>query len=301
MKKAFASLLFIPILLITSFSCKEKSKNINSDASEANKENNSIAKDSNYNPGQEWKLVWSDEFEGDALDANNWNLQVEPAGRFNDEWQRYTNNIDNAYVEDGQLIMKVIHESDDHGMDQYTSARLNTANKQTWKYGRIAARIKLPYGKGMWPAFWMLGANIEENGGDTPWPQCGEIDILEMYGSRDDGVVQANAHYADSSESHNKMGAISYKLDQGKFADEFHIFELEWNENEIIWFVDGNQYASFSISSADKSEFQKEFFLLLNIAVGGSFAGKKDSAGRPDDSTVFPQHMYVDWIRVYKK
>jgi beta-glucanase (GH16 family) len=250
---------------------------------------------SQYDPGEAWTLDWSDEFDGDTLDASNWNRQIVRAGRFNDEWQRYTDNRENSYVEDGKLVIQAIHEGDAHGMDEYTSARLNTANKQTWKYGKIAARIKLPYGQGIWPAFWMLGANIDENGGDTPWPQSGEIDILELYGTEDDGVVEANLHYADESGEHAQMGAVAYELDEGIFADDFHIFELEWDENEIKWYVDGEQFASKSIASDELSEFHEEFFLLLNIAVGGTWAG------RPDESTDFPQTMYVDWVRVYKQ
>jgi len=123
-----------------------------------------------YQPGANWNLVWADEFESDSIDTFNWNFQVEEAGRFNDEWQRYTNSSKNAYIEDDMLIIKAIHESDVHGMCQYTSARLNTANKQSWTYGKIAARIKLSHGEGIWPAFWMLGANIDESGGDTSWP-----------------------------------------------------------------------------------------------------------------------------------
>jgi beta-glucanase (GH16 family) len=260
-----------------------------------NTNTSSAESESQYDPGQGWTLDWADEFEGDSLDASNWNRQVVDAGQFNEEWQRYTDNSVNSYVEDGNLVIKAIHEGDTHGMNEYTSARLNTANKQDWKYGKIAARIKLPYGQGIWPAFWMLGANIDENGGDTPWPQSGEIDILELYGTEDDSVVEANLHYADEDGEHAQMGAVAYELENGRFADNFHVFELEWDENEIKWFVDGEQYASQSITSDELSEFHKEFFLLLNIAVGGTWAG------RPDESTDFPQYMYVDWVRVYKQ
>ncbi|GAA4270594.1 hypothetical protein GCM10022257_26950 [Hyunsoonleella aestuarii] len=244
---------------------------------------------------KQWKLKWADEFEKEIIDSNNWTLQIVKAGRFNDEWQRYTNSNKNAYIENNCLVIKAIHESDKHGLNQYSSARLHTANKQTWKYGKIAARIKLPQGKGIWPAFWMLGANIDENGGDTPWPLCGEIDILELYGTKDDGLIESNAHYADSSGSHAMMGATPFKLDNGKFADEFHVFELEWNENQLAWFVDGKQFAEMDISSDEFIAFRKDFFILLNLAVGGTFAG------RPNDTTNFPQHMYVDWVRVYEK
>lgn len=248
-----------------------------------------------YRPGSTWTLVWFDEFDDDAISEENWNRQVEKAGRFNGEWQRYTDSSANAFIADGCLVIRAIHESDSHGMDQYTSARLNTANKQVWTYGKIAARIQLPYGKGVWPAFWMLGANIDENGGDTPWPQSGEIDILELYGSRDDGVVEANIHYADHKGSHANMGAVAYELDEGRFADNFHVFELEWNAASLTWFVDGQQFASTPITAAEFSEFHRDFFILLNIAVGGR------AAGSPDGTTAFPLQMYVDWVRVYKK
>lgn len=257
--------------------------------------NNNSKNENGYDPGSEWELYWADEFDGESLDENNWNRQVVEAGRFNEEWQRYTADSENAYVEGGKLVIKAIHESDDHGMDQYTSARLNTANKVSFKYGKIAARIKLPYGEGIWPAFWMLGSNIDENGGDTPWPQSGEIDILELYGTKSDSVIEANLHYADASGSHAQMGAVDYELESGTFADDFHVFELIWDENRITWLVDGEEFASTSITPDEMSEFHQEFFLLLNIAVGGTWAG------RPDDSTVFPQFMYVDWIKLYKR
>ena len=248
-----------------------------------------------YDPGEGWTLVWSDEFEGEELNPANWNRQVEPAGRFNDEWQRYTDSEENAFVESGHLVIQAIHAGDEHGLDQYTSARLNTAGKQSWTYGLIAARIKLPYGQGIWPAFWTLGANISENGGDTPWPFSGEMDILEMYGSRDDGAIEANIHYADSTGSHAMMGAVEFELEEGRFADDFHVFAMEWNEEEIIWSVDGQVYASTSISGPERTEFHHDHFLLLNIAVGGEWAG------RPDGTTEFPQTMTVDWVRVYQE
>lgn len=248
-----------------------------------------------YEPGKDWNLDWSDEFESETIDQNNWNFQELEAGHFNEEWQRYTNSSKNAYIEDGCLVIKAIHESDEHAIGNYTSARMNTANKQTWKYGKIAARVKLPFGQGIWPAFWMLGANIDENGGDTPWPQSGEIDILELYGSKNDSVVEANIHFADSTGSHSSMGAIPYKLKDGKFSDSFHIFELEWDATKVTWFVDGVEYASFPITSDELSEFHKDFFLLFNVAVGGKWAGY------PDSTSIFPQYMYIDWVRVYKK
>ncbi|WKK67160.1 glycoside hydrolase family 16 protein [Lutimonas zeaxanthinifaciens] len=277
--KSFLSYTAFSLMFVLTFgSCVKKEKDNSSEIQE-----------------KEWKLVWSDEFDGVRIDTSNWNYQVVEAGRYNDEWQRYTDSDENAFIDNGNLVIKAIHNSEDHGMDQYTSARLNTANKQAWKYGKIAARIKLPEGNGIWPAFWMLGANINENGGDTPWPQSGEIDILEFYGSKDDAVVEANIHYADESDSHKMMGAVAYELKNGRFPDDFHVFELEWDAKEISWYVDGEKYATVDITTSELTEFHKEFFILLNLAVGGRHAG------RPDESNVFPQQMYVDWVRVYQK
>jgi beta-glucanase (GH16 family) len=282
--KSFAFKLFIYITITTLlYSCNDK------------KEKKVTENKKTSTERRDWNLVWSEEFDDNQINQDNWNFQEVKAGRFNEEWQRYTAHSENAYVEDNCLIIEARHESDDHGMNQYTSARLNTANKQSWKYGKFSARIKLPEGEGIWPAFWMLGANIDENGGDTPWPQCGELDILELYGSKDDGAIEVNAHYTDSTDSHANMGAKSYILEQGKFSDDFHIFDLEWTKDSLTWFVDGNEVASMPINKPYLSEFHKPFFILLNIAVGGTFAG------RPDDTTEFPQKMYVDWIRVYQK
>lgn len=251
--------------------------------------------DDSYQPGPEWMLVWSDEFDGETLDPLKWRRQVVRAGRFNDEWQRYTDSVDNAYIDNGCLVIKAIHESDRHGHDQYTSARLHTIPDDGWKYGRIAARIQLPYGRRIWPAFWMLGANIDENGGDTPWPQSGEIDILEMYGSKDNGAIEANIHYADKSGEHDSMGAVATRLPEGRFADAFHVFELEWDADSLQWFLDGKRFASTSISGSEFSEFHKAFFILLNIAVDS------EEGDHPYEIARFPQYMYVDWVRVYKR
>lgn len=295
MNRLLPRLVLITIISIVFHSCKNKVEKTSTDDKKKSKNVMSKLNKDNYQPGTDWKLAWSDEFEANTIDKSIWNFQVVEAGRFNDEWQRYTDSNDNAYIENNCLVIKAIHESDVHGMDQYTSARLNTAQKRVLKYGKITARIKLPQGEGIWPAFWMLGANIDENGGDTPWPKSGEIDILELYGSKDDGAIEANAHYADASGGHDMMGAASYKLKQGKFADAFHIFELEWDATRIAWFVDGQQFASMPITADELSEFHNDFFILLNIAVGGTHAG------RPDSTTTFPQHMYIDWIRVYTK
>ena len=252
-------------------------------------------KQDNYRPGSSWKLMWSDEFQGESLNPDNWSHQIIPAGRYNEEWQAYTNSPANAYLENGCLVIRADHLSNQHGFNQYTSARLNTAQKQSWRYGKIAARIQLPQGKGLWPAFWMLGASCNESGGDTPWPVCGEIDILELWGSRSDATVEGCLHYADRSGEHTWMEPCPFKLEEGNFADRFHVFEIEWKKDQIVWRVDGKEYGTAPLTSDELSPFHREFYILLNLAVGGTHAG------RPDQSTSFPQFMVVDWVRVYQK
>jgi beta-glucanase (GH16 family) len=153
----------------------------------------------------------------------------------------------------------------------------------------------MPFGQGLWPAFWMLGANIDENGGDTPWPQSGEIDIMEFYGSKDNAAIEVNMHYAGADEKHAQMGAFKYQLPKGNFADNYHVFEMEWDEAFMIWYVDGQEIKRKAISDPVYSEFHQPYFILLNVAVGGKWSG------RPDNTTQFPQVMYVDWVRVYQK
>ena len=245
-----------------------------------------------FSAGINWELVWSDEFDKPELDLSKWTSQVilKP---FNEEWQDYNGDPENAYIDNGHLVIKAIHHGNEHKPRNYTSARLNTAKKDSWKYGKFAARIQLPYGPGVWPAFWMLGDNIDENGGDTPWPESGEIDIFELYGSKDDAVIEANIHY--DVDGHKQMGARHFKLTQGKFADNFHVFELEWNSTSMTWRVDGETFHTTAIDEKNMNEFHQKFFILLNLAVGGA------NSGSPDETTSFPALMYVDWVRIYQQ
>ena len=245
-----------------------------------------------YSPGKDWVLVWSDEFQGSELDHEKWTNQVllKP---FNEEWQDYKGNLENAYIENGYLVIKAIHQGNKHVPRKYTSARLNTAQKGVWQYGKFVARIQLPSGPGVWPAFWLLGQNINENGGDVPWPASGEIDIMELYGSKDDGIIEVNMHYDDGG--HQSMGAVQYQLDKEIFAEKFHTFELEWNAQELIWRVDDHEVKRTSIDRPEMSAFHQPFFILLNLAIGGAWAGE------PDTTTPFPALMYIDWIRVYQQ
>lgn len=238
-----------------------------------------------------YELVWSDEFNYTGLpDSTNWTFEEGGDGWGNNELQYYTSKrLKNAHVDTGYLTIEAHQE--EYGGRNYTSARLITyPNGHTFKYGRIEARMKLPYGQGIWPAFWMLGDNIFEG---TSWPACGEIDIMELVGGGEgrDDVVHGTIHYDDNG---NADYGGQYQLSEGIFADSFHTFSIEWTDAYIKWFVDGVQYHEASLSPSYLSELKKNFFILLNIAVGGNWPGN------PNASTVFPQKMVIDYVRVYQ-
>lgn len=240
-----------------------------------------------------FELVWSDEFNYSGFpDSSRWSYEVGNNGWGNNELQYYTEKrLENARVVDSVLIIEA-HKEDFEG-SQYTSARLITyKNNLSWKYGKIEARMKLPYGQGIWPAFWMLGNGIFEG---TGWPACGEIDIMELIGGGEgrDDVSHGTIHWADANNNHAMYGG-SYQLTQGIFADAFHLFTIEWNESTIKWFIDGLQFHVVDITPGSLSEFHQNFFLLLNIAVGGNWPGN------PNTATVFPQQMVIDYVRVYQ-
>jgi|SaaInlV_120m_DNA_1039710.scaffolds.fasta_scaffold00002_22 beta-glucanase (GH16 family) len=232
-------------------------------------------------------LIWSDEFNYSGLpNSQYWNMEIGGSGWGNNELQYYTNNTNNAMVNNGLLTITALKES--YGGRQYTSARITTQNKFTFKYGRVEARIKLPYGQGIWPAFWMLGANFSSVG----WPTCGEVDIMEMVGGTGkDNRVYSTLHWDNGG--HQEYGS-SYSLSPGIFADDFHVFSIEWDENKIRSYVDGNPFFVIDITPAFLSEFHQNFFLIMNVAVGGNWPGS------PNASTVFPQTMQVDYVRVYQ-
>jgi beta-glucanase (GH16 family) len=244
-------------------------------------------------PSQEWTLVWADEFDqpdGSAPDPARWNHATGGSGWGNGELEYYTDKIDNAYIENGMLVIKAIEERS-MGRD-YTSARLNTMVKAAWTYGRFELRARLPDTQGIWPAFWMLPANLAPYGA---WPASGEIDIMEMVGS-EPGRVYGTIHY---NSPHLQAGGFYDLADGGVFADDFHIFSLEWEPEAIRWFVDGRLYHSesywYTRNAPFPAPFDQDFYLLINLAVGGNWPG------RPDETSVFPQSLYVDYVRVYQK
>lgn len=241
------------------------------------------------------KKVWAEEFNYNGLpDSSKWSYDrgtgcPDLCGWGNNELQFYTwNRPENARVENGKLIIETRKE--DFQGSKYTSARLVTKQKGDWKYGRIEIRAKLPAGRGLWPAIWMLPTRWEYGG----WPRSGEIDIMENVGYWPDSVI-ATVH----TEAYNGMkGTQKTKgIHQPGIATAYHIYSMEWTENEISFYVDGKEVNRFSNdrTGVDAWPFDKEFHLLLNIAVGGNWGGKFGV-----DDAVFPQRMEVDWVRVYQ-
>ena len=247
-------------------------------------------------PGK-WSLAWGDEFDGPTgsrPDQSRWTYDRGGSGWGNEELQTYTDRLQNAVVRDGVLVITARAESftgTDGIPRSYTSARLKTQSHFAQTYGRFEARMHLPRGQGIWPAFWMLGADISAVG----WPQCGEIDIMENIG-REPSMVHGTIHGPGYSGGASLSGATS-SADGRPFADGYHVFAVEWEAAAIRWYVDGRLY--FTQTPADlpagaRWVFDHDHFLLLNLAVGGRWPGN------PDPTTTFPQELKVDYVRVYQ-
>jgi beta-glucanase (GH16 family) len=230
-------------------------------------------------------LVWQDEFTGDQLNTTDWNYETGGTGWGNHELEYYQQS--NTSVRDGYLIIQAKQEN--AGSQNYTSSRLTTQGKQAFQYARVDIRAVLPKGQGIWPALWMLGSSISTVG----WPACGEVDIMELIGgSGKDNTVYGTAHW--DSAGHVSSGNHQ-SLQNGKiFADDFHVFTIIWNASSITWYIDDIQYFTLPISSDQRSALRNEFFFIFNVAVGG------DWPGSPDVTTIFPQQMVVDYIRVFQ-
>ena len=249
-----------------------------------------------------WSLIWSDEFNGtngSAVDSTKWSLVDKGDGFGNGELQYYTPRTNNSYQENGNLVIKTIKES--YSGKNYTSAKLTSQNKGDWTFGRFEMRAKLPKGRCVWPAFWMMPTNSSYGG----WPVSGEIDIMELRGDQMD-KIGGTIHFGNPW----KYLGQNYFLPSGQsFADAFHIFAVEWDSGQIRWYVDGTLYetrnhtewycSAASESTNPYAPFDKNFYMQLNVAVGGPntpYTGNQS----PDDS-VFPQYMYVDYVRAYKQ
>jgi len=240
-----------------------------------------------------WSLTWNDEFNGpngSPVDSTKWGFDIGGNGWGNNELQYYTDRTANAALQDGALVIKALKET--YGGRDYTSARLLTRNKFKQAYGRFEARIKVPYGQGIWPAFWMLGDDLATAG----WPNCGEIDIMEHIG-REPSNVYGTLH--GPGYSADKGISASYSLPPPKkFSDDYHTYAVEWEPNVIRFYVDGLLYKTRTpeeLPAGAAWVFNHPFFLIINVAVGGYWPGY------PDATTVFPQQMLVDYVRVYQR
>ncbi len=246
---------------------------------------------------QQWQLVWSDEFDGpdgSAPDPAKWSFVVEGNGFGNQELEYYTARPENTHVEKGHLVITARKErftGPDGVTREYTSGRINSQKQFEQQYGRFEARIRIPKGQGIWPAFWMLGSDI----GKAGWPTCGEIDIMENVG-HELGKVHGSLHGPGYSGTNPLTAA--YSLPKGKrFADDFHLYAVEWEPGVIRFYVDDALYETQTPGSIPHKQwvFDHPFYLLLNVAVGGGWPGN------PNASTEFPASMVVDYVRVYRK
>ena len=231
-------------------------------------------------------MVWSDEFDGPEINSNNWMFEIGTGngGWGNNELQYYQE--DNASIIDGNLVIEARRQTLESS--NYTSSRLITRGKQSFQYGRVDIRAVMPERQGMWPALWMLGSNISQ----VSWPSCGEIDIMEMIGGEGrDNVVHGTAHW---DQGGHVFYGQSMSNPSGKLSEEYHVYSIIWDEQSIRWFFDDINYNTIDITPEALSAFHDDFFFIMNIAVGGNWPGS------PDNTTLFPQWMIVDYIRVFQ-
>ncbi|RMG68708.1 MAG: glycosyl hydrolase family protein [Bacteroidetes bacterium] len=238
----------------------------------------------------DYDLVWEDAFKGSTLNTDDWNYELGDGcpnlcGWGNNELQYYTDRPENIRLEGGKLIIEARQEF--LSGSNYTSARITTQGKQSFRFGRVDIRAKLPEGQGIWPALWMLGESITTVG----WPDCGEIDIMELVG-HEPSTVHGTIHYDDAGDY--KYFGLGTTLDDGSFQDEYHVFSITWDAERIRWYVNNEQFHEANIQSTTMGEFRSPFFLIFNVAVGGNWPGF------PDATTQFPQQMVVDYVRVFE-
>lgn len=232
------------------------------------------------------KLAWHDEFDGDTIDRSSWTFDAGSGGWGNGEAEYYTSRPENARVEHGMLVIEARQEK--YEGSYYTSARLKTQGLRSFRYGRIEARLKVPAGAGLWPAFWMLGAGFDGKN----WPDCGEVDIMEYIGKEPD-LIMGTAHGPGYSGA---LGLSKWNRQKENIADAFHTYAVDWKPGQITWYYDGAPY--FTVSRADVGErqwvFDQPFFIILNLAVGGQLAGIISP------QTAFPAQLQVDYVRVFQ-
>lgn len=233
------------------------------------------------------KLVWADEFDGTALNSDFWSFETGNGsnGWGNNELQFY--RTQNTSIQDGHLVITAKKEP--FGGKEYTSSRIITKSKKEFRYGRVDIRAALPKGQGIWPALWMLGSNFDT----VSWPACGEIDIMEMIGGGGrENTVHGTVHWQNEGK-HAQFGGKT-TLPSGTFSDQFAVYSITWDATSIRWFVDNKQYHVIDTTPAELDEFRRNFFFIFNVAVGGNWPGS------PNTTTTFPQHMIVDYVRVFQ-
>ena len=258
----------------------------------------------------DWNMIWSDEFDGEGINLDYWNFEVWGPGQVNNEEQAYTASPNNASIESGNLVITALRENLDLNNDgtpdsEYSSARLTTANKFSTVYDnvcgdcdggkvKVEVRAKLPKGTGTWPAIWMMPNNSEYGG----WPSSGEIDIMEHVGY-DSNVIHSSVHNATNSGS---LGGTNQTSNQNvsDVEENYHTYGLIWSDKEILTYVDSEEnilldYDNPELSNYEVWPYDKEFFIILNLAIGGTWGGVNGI-----DSSIFPEHMYIDYVRVYK-
>lgn len=275
--------------------------------SNGNQQNNSGNQNQgNQKPGdnkpeqkEKYKLVWEDNFNGTSLNRDDWNVELHAPGWVNAEWQEYVDSEENIYVEDGKLVIQAVKTEGEDGAAYYTSGRVNTQNKHDFKYGKFEARIKVPSGKGFLPAFWMMPTDESYYG---QWPKCGEIDIMEVMGQSTD-TLHGTIHFG---EPHTQKQGTYVSKKANDFSDKFHVFSCEWEPGEIRWYVDGQLYYTANDWFTAKpgfdevaypAPFDQPYYMILNLAVGGSWVGY------PDETTEFGENaqLVVDYVKVYQK
>jgi beta-glucanase (GH16 family) len=242
-----------------------------------------------------WTLVWNDEFNDAEINANNWTYELGdgtnyglPAGWGNNEKQIYTDNSENSrIVNDEGISALAITAIADHA-GGFTSAKLTTQNLFSTRFGRIEVKVKMPEGQGLLPAIWMLGVNKSE----INWPGCGEIDIMEMPGHQSNKMY-STLHYTNSENKHAEKQE-AYTLPLGDFSESYHVVSLDWTPDSLTFSLDGNSFPAMTIED-DMKEYLRSAYLILNVAVGGNWPGE------PDETTIFPQTMFVDYVRVYSR
>ncbi len=240
-----------------------------------------------------WEVAWNDEFDGDTIDSDNWTYDIGGWGWGNGEGQFYTDRPENARVEGGLLIIEARQEQ--YEDSYYTSARLKTQGLQEYQYGRFEARLKVPEGAGLWPAFWMLGAEFSEDAEDEAnrWPNVGEIDVMEYIGKEPD-LVLGTAHGPGYSGA---GGLTKWNRQDYPIADDFHTYAVEWEADEIRWYYDGEHYHTVDRELVGDREWvfdDHPFFMIVNLAVGGQLPGPVGL------DVEFPKQLLVDYVRVFQ-